>query len=104
MAASALAIALLALIPGPAPLLVVLAVLTGAVRGAGTLLQATVIADRWGITRYGTLAGWFAAPVTTASALAPFGGTSLAVALADVRGAIGFSSVAVLVYHAIANA
>jgi MFS family permease len=78
VAGSAVAVALLATVPGPAWLLVVLAVLAGAVRGAGTLLQATVVADRWGTARYGSLAGWFAAPITAASALAPFGGTVIA--------------------------
>lgn len=78
VAVSAAAVALLATVPGPGWLLVVLAVLAGAVRGAGTLLQATVVADRWGTQRYGSLAGWFAAPITAASALAPFGGTLIA--------------------------
>jgi MFS family permease len=79
--ASALVIAALAVVPGPAGVLIVLAVLAGAVRGIGTLLQATVVADRWGTARYGALAGWFAAPITTAAALAPWGGTALAEAL-----------------------
>jgi MFS family permease len=78
VAASALAIGLLAAVPGPAPVLVALAVFAGAVRGAGTLLQATVVADRWGSARYGALSGWFAAPVTAAAALAPWAGTALA--------------------------
>jgi MFS family permease len=78
VAASALAIALLAVVPGPDPLLIALAVLAGAARGAGTLLQATVVADRWGSARYGALSGWFAAPVTGAAALAPWAGTALA--------------------------
>ncbi len=81
VAASALALALLAAVPGPAPLLVALAVLAGAARGAGTLLQATVVADRWGSARYGALSGWFAAPITLAAALAPWGGTALAESL-----------------------
>jgi MFS family permease len=81
VAASALAIGLLAAVPGPAPLLIALAVLAGAVRGAGTLLQATVVADRWGSARYGALSGWFAAPITAAAALAPWAGTALAEAL-----------------------
>jgi predicted MFS family arabinose efflux permease len=79
--ASALSIALLAAVPGPAVLLIALAVLAGAVRGAGTLLQATVVADRWGSTRYGALSGWFAAPITGAAALAPWAGTALAEAV-----------------------
>ncbi len=81
VAASALAIALLAVVPGPAVLLVGLAVFAGAARGAGTLLQATVVADRWGSARYGALSGWFAAPITGAAALAPWAGTALAEAL-----------------------
>jgi hypothetical protein len=52
-------------------------VLVGAVRGVGTLLQATVVADRWGTARYASLAGVFAGPITAASALAPFGGAVL---------------------------
>jgi MFS family permease len=75
--ASAAAIALLAALPGPPALLVAAAVATGAARGAGTLLQATVVADRWGTDRYGTLSGLFSAPITAASALAPWGGTAL---------------------------
>ncbi|WP_164701107.1 MFS transporter [Modestobacter sp. KNN46-3] len=78
LAASALAIGLLAAVPGPAPLLIGLAVLVGAARGAATLLQATVVADRWGSARYGALSGWFAAPITAAAALAPWAGTALA--------------------------
>jgi MFS family permease len=78
VAASAVAIGLLAAVPGPGGLLVALAVLTGAVRGAGTLLQATAVADRWGTARYGALSGWFSAPITGAAALAPWAGTALA--------------------------
>ncbi len=78
VAASAGAIALLAALTGPPALLVAAAVVAGAVRGAGTLLQATVVADRWGTARYGTLSGLFSAPITAAAALAPWGGTALA--------------------------
>ncbi|MEI5525536.1 MFS transporter [Streptomyces brasiliscabiei] len=70
-----------ALIPGPYPLLATLAVIAGTVRGNLTLLQATAITDRWGTHRYGRLSGLLAAPATTASALAPFAGTALAVPL-----------------------
>ncbi|WP_230193460.1 MFS transporter [Streptomyces coriariae] len=70
-----------ALIPGPYPLLATLAVTAGTVRGNLTLLQATAITDRWGTHRYGRLSGLLAAPATTASALAPFAGTALAVPL-----------------------
>jgi MFS family permease len=76
--ASAATIGLLAALPGPAALLIAAAILAGAARGAGTLLQATVVADRWGAARYGTLSGYFAAPITAAAALAPWAGTALA--------------------------
>ena len=76
-------------------LLVVLAVLAGAVRGAGTLLQATVVADRWGSARYGALSGWFAAPITAAAALAPWAGTALAEAVGSYTAL--FAGLAVLV-------
>jgi MFS family permease len=75
---SAATIALLAALPGPTALLIAAAVLAGAARGAGTLLQATVVADRWGAARYGTLSGFFAAPITAAAALAPWAGTAIA--------------------------
>ena len=81
VAVSAVAIALLAVVPGPPAVLVLLAVLAGAVRGAGTLLQATVVADRWGTTSYGALSGVFAAPITGAAAVAPWAGTALAEAV-----------------------
>ncbi|KEG37920.1 major facilitator transporter [Streptomyces griseorubens] len=73
--------AALAFITGPYLLLAVLAVIAGTVRGNLTLLQATAITDRWGANRYGRLSGILAAPTTTASALAPFAGTALAVPL-----------------------
>lgn len=76
--ASAATIGLLAALPGPTALLIVAAVLAGAARGAGTLLQATAVADRWGSARYGTLSGFFSAPITAAAALAPWAGTALA--------------------------
>ena len=69
------AILLLALLPGPVPLLIAAAVLAGAVRGCHTLLQATIVADRWEAS-LGTLQGSFAAPLTTATALAPAAGPS----------------------------
>ncbi|WP_372337707.1 MFS transporter [Streptomyces sp. MK5] len=68
----------LAVVPGPYPLLLGLAVTAGMVRGNLTLLQATAVTDRWGPTHYGRLSGLLAAPVTTASALAPFASAALA--------------------------
>jgi MFS family permease len=95
VAASALAIGLLAAVPGPVALLIALSVLAGAVRGAGTLLQATVVADRWGSARYGALSGWFSAPITAAAALAPWAGTALAEAVGSYP--TMFAGLAVLV-------
>ncbi|WP_446045817.1 MFS transporter, partial [Streptomyces olivaceus] len=71
----------LAMTPGPYPLLVLLSVIAGMVRGNVTLLQATAITERWGATHNGTLSGLLAAPVTIAGALAPFAGAALAAAL-----------------------
>jgi MFS family permease len=76
--ASAVPLALLAAVSGPPALLVAAAVALGAARGAGTLLQATAVADHWGTARYGTLSGLFAAPITAATAVAPWAGTALA--------------------------
>ncbi|UUU38697.1 MFS transporter [Streptomyces sp. NBC_00162] len=70
--------AALALIPGPIPLLIVLAVLAGIVRGNLTLLQATAVTDRWGTTHYGRLSGLLGAPAHIAAALAPWAGAALA--------------------------
>jgi MFS family permease len=78
VAASAGVLAVLAAVTGPPALLIAVAVVVGAARGAGTLLQATVVADRWGTAQYGALAGLFSAPITLAAAVAPWGGTALA--------------------------
>jgi MFS family permease len=73
--------ALLAILPGPAVLLVAVAMLAGAARGVFTLLQATAISDRWGSTHYGRLGGLLTAPAMLATALAPWAGAALAEAL-----------------------
>jgi MFS family permease len=78
IAAGGATTALLAVIRGPVPLLIALAMLAGMVRGNLTLLQATAITDRWGITRYARLSAILAAPVTIAGALAPFAGAAIA--------------------------
>ncbi|MDX2531561.1 MFS transporter [Streptomyces scabiei] len=67
-----------AVVSGPFPLLVGIAIAAGMVRGNLTLLQATAVTDRWGTTHYGRLSGLLAAPATVASALAPFAGAALA--------------------------
>jgi MFS family permease len=78
IAAGAATTALLAAVPGPVPLLVLIAVLAGAVRGNLTLLQATAVPDRWGTAHYGRLSALLAAPVTIAAAIAPWAGAALA--------------------------
>uniref|UniRef100_UPI0032166C88 MFS transporter n=1 Tax=uncultured Arthrobacter sp. TaxID=114050 RepID=UPI0032166C88 len=79
IAASAFgALFLLAAVPGPLPVLVAAGVLAGAVRGCQTLLQATIVADRWGSRNLGALQGHFAAPLTAVTAVAPAAGPLLA--------------------------
>ncbi|WP_139216488.1 MFS transporter, partial [Streptomyces sp. CC77] len=78
--------AALALVPGPIPVLVLLSVLAGVVRGNLTLLQATAVTDRWGTTHYGRLSGLLAAPATIAAALAPWAGAALAGVLGGYGG------------------
>ncbi|WP_144663318.1 MFS transporter [Paenarthrobacter nicotinovorans] len=73
-----LALLLLALPPGPVPLLIGAGMIAGAVRGCQTLLQATIVATNWGATGLGTLQGLFAAPLTIVTALAPALGPALA--------------------------
>jgi MFS family permease len=77
----AITTALLAVLPGPAALLVAVAMLAGAARGVFTLLKATAISDRWGSTHYGRLGGLLTAPAMLATALAPWAGAALAEAL-----------------------
>jgi MFS family permease len=96
IAASALAIGLLGALPGPPVALVAAAIALGAVRGACTLLQATAVADRWGTARYGTLSGYFAAPITAATALAPWAGTALAEALGSYAAAFALLAAGVV--------
>ncbi|RRS01296.1 MFS transporter [Glycomyces terrestris] len=67
-----------ALIAGPVPLVFATVVLLGAARGAFTLLDATVITDRWGPQGYATLHGILTAPATVALALSPWAGAHLA--------------------------
>ena len=59
-------------------MLIAAGVLAGAVRGCQTLLQATIVAERWGMSSPGALQGRFAAPLTAVTALAPAAGPALA--------------------------
>jgi MFS family permease len=81
LALIAIATALLGVLPGPAALLIAAAMFAGAARGVFTLLQATAISDRWGATYYGRLNGLLSAPAMLATAIAPWAGAALAVAL-----------------------
>ncbi|WP_043174715.1 MFS transporter [Streptomyces sp. NRRL B-24484] len=69
---------LLALVPGPVPLLAGMAILAGTIRGNLTLLHATAVTDRWGTNAYGHLTAQLAAPATIAGALAPWASSALA--------------------------
>ncbi|WP_445154517.1 MFS transporter [Arthrobacter sp. Hor0625] len=83
---AACAVLLLAALPGPVPVLMAAGMLAGAVRGCQTLLQATVVADRWGMHGLGTLQGIFAAPLTAVTAIAPAAGPLLAAWLGTYTG------------------
>ena len=80
-ALAALALGLLAVVPGPPWLLVLIGIGAGAVRGAHTLVQASAVADRWGTRNYGSINGAFAAPITIAAALTPAIGPAVALGL-----------------------
>lgn len=77
MAGVAVTTALLGLLTSVATLIAV-AVVAGVVRGVMTLLQATAVTERWGITHYGQLSGILSAPVMLSTALGPFVGAGLA--------------------------
>jgi MFS family permease len=76
--AGAVTTAVVGIVPGPASLLISVAVLAGAARGLFTLLSATAVSDRWGSHRFGTRNGVFHAPVTAVMAVAPWAGALLA--------------------------
>jgi MFS family permease len=71
-------LAMLALVPGPALLLITIAVLGGAARGLFTLVGATIVSDHWGPRRYAALNGVYHAPIGIAAALAPAFGAGIA--------------------------
>ncbi len=102
--AVALTIAALAIVPGPAVLLVLLSVLAGAARGLFTLVGATIVSDLWGAARFASLNGAFGAPLAVGSALGPLAGAWIAqmvggfpicfvvLALAATAGAVLFAA------------
>jgi predicted MFS family arabinose efflux permease len=75
---AAATVVVLGVLPGPAAVLLGVAVLAGAARGVYTLLQATAVSDRWGTASFGRVNGVFAAPITAVTALAPGGGALVA--------------------------
>ncbi len=81
LALAGLCAAVLAALPGPAPALVAAVMVTGAVRGVFTLLQATAVTERWGATHYGRLNGILSAPALVAIAVGPWAGSAIAAAL-----------------------
>lgn len=60
------------------PVLMIVALLVGGLRGAHTLVQATAISVRWGRQHFGTLNGVLSAPLSVALALAPAIGGQIA--------------------------
>lgn len=81
LTACAVATGVLGGLPGPATVLVAAAMLAGMARGMFTLLQATAVSDRWGTSVYGRLTGLLSAPITAATAIAPWTGAALATSL-----------------------
>jgi MFS family permease len=77
-AACTAAVAALAAMPGPVPLLVAVATVAGAVRGAYTLVLATAVSDRWGTDNFATLNALVTAPAQAAIAVSPAAGALLA--------------------------
>ena len=75
---AATTLAALAVLPGPEWVLIAFGMLAGALRGAQTLIQATAVVDRWGPESYGSINGFFAAPLTVVMAAAPGLGPLLA--------------------------
>lgn len=85
-ALGALTLGLLALVPGPPWLLILIGVTAGAVRGAQTLVQGSAVVERWGARNYGAINGAFAAPITAVTAIGPALGPVLALATGSYAG------------------
>lgn len=79
--------AVLAVVSGPAAVLLVLSTFVGVARGVFTLIQATAVSDRWGTARFGHLNGIMSTPVMLATATAPWVGSALAEALGSYSAA-----------------
>lgn len=89
-------LAALALVPGPAAVLVMVAVLGGAARGLFTLVGATLVSDHWGAQRYAAINGVYHAPKGIAAALAPAFGAGVAAILGGYPAMFGVLAVLAL--------
>jgi MFS family permease len=69
---------LLAVVPGPPWLVILVGVVAGAVRGALTLINANAVSDRWGTRNYGSINGVYSAGTTIVGALTPAIGAVIA--------------------------
>lgn len=69
---------LLAAVPGPPWLVILVGVVAGAVRGALTLINANAVSDRWGTRNYGSINGVYSAGTTIVGALTPAIGALIA--------------------------
>lgn len=68
---AAVALLAISLLTAPVWLLLVVAIVAGAIRGTQTLVQANSVSDRWGSANYGAINGVFSAPLTVLVALTP---------------------------------
>lgn len=85
----AVTLAALAVIPGPAMLLVGVSFFAGAARGLFTLVGATLVTDLWGPERYAAINGALSAPLAAAIAIGPFLGAWVAQASGSYGTAFG---------------
>jgi MFS family permease len=89
--------ALFPVLPSHLGWLVAGSVLAGFARGCVTLLQATAVADRWGVVGIGRRNGLVSAPVLVAAALAPFVAAVLESSLGGQAGVFYLLAVAAFV-------
>ncbi len=79
-----------ALAPGVMWWLVTVGVVVGALRGVHTLIQASAVSSRWGSKHYGSINGFFQAPLSIGLALSPAVGSIVATGMGS------FSAMAVV--------
>ncbi|WP_246498034.1 MFS transporter [Natronoglycomyces albus] len=76
--AGGIATSAIGFVSSPVSAVMALVLLTGALRGAFTLLEATAVADRWGTSGFGLRYGIFSLPSTLAISISPWAGTVIA--------------------------